>query len=212
MLHHFFANHGLGETEAGLHADNCAGQNKNKYMIQYLSWRTQTGLHKKVTYSFLPVGHTKFAPDWCFGLAKQTFRRTKVDTLDDIANCVSRSSFVNVPQLVGTLDGTCLVPMYDWVGFFDKHMNKNALKGIKNMHHFRFTTTEPGMVYVKNSSSDEERKIQLSKDLSWSPSPDDLPDEIVPPGLSLERQWYLYDKIRDFCSDDAKDIVCPKPL
>ena len=211
MLHHFFANHGLGETEAGLHADNCAGQNKNKCMIQYLSWRTQTGLHKKVTYSFLPVGHTKFAPDWCFGLAKQTFCRTKVDTLDDIANCVSRSSFVNVPQLVGTLDGTCLVPMYDWVGFFDKHMNKNALKGIKNMHHFRFTTTEPGMVYVKNSSSDEERKIQLSKDLSWSPSPDDLPDEIVPPGLSLERQWYLYDKIRDFCSDDAKDIVCPKP-
>ena len=103
MLYHFFDHHGLGETEAGLQAENCAGQNKNKYMIQYLSWRTKAGLYKKITYSFLPVGHTKFAPDWCFSLAKQTYRRIKIDTLDDIANFVSRSSFVNVPQLVGTL-------------------------------------------------------------------------------------------------------------
>ena len=201
----------LNITDAGLHADNCAGQNKNKYMIQYLSWRIKAGLHKKILYSFLPVGHTKFAPDWCFGLAKRTYRRTKIDTLDDIANSVSRSSFVNVPQLVGTLDGTCLVPIYDWVGFFDKYSNKNALKGIKNMHHFRFDSESPGVVFVRNSSSDAERSIQLFKDQSWSPSPHELPQKIVPPGLSLEREWYLYDKIREFCSDEAKDIVCPQP-
>ena len=27
MLHHFFANHTLGESEVHLHADNCVGQN-----------------------------------------------------------------------------------------------------------------------------------------------------------------------------------------
>ena len=63
-------------------------------------------------------------PDWCFSLAKQTYRHTKVDTLDDIANSVSRSSFINVPQLVDTVDGTCKVSIYDWVGFFDKHSHK----------------------------------------------------------------------------------------
>ena len=34
MLHHFFANHSLGESEVHLHADNCVGQNKNNTIIQ----------------------------------------------------------------------------------------------------------------------------------------------------------------------------------
>ena len=31
------------------------------------------------------------------------------------------------------------------------------------------------------------------------------------PGLSLQRQWYLCDNIYDFCWEDAKDILCPRP-
>ena len=71
LLHHFFKFHGLGEREVHLHADNCIGQNKNNMMLQYLLWRTVVGLHDKITLSFLIVGHTKFSPDWCFGLLKQ---------------------------------------------------------------------------------------------------------------------------------------------
>ena len=40
-LHHFFANHGLGERVVHLHADNCVGQNKNNYVMQV----TVTGIH-----------------------------------------------------------------------------------------------------------------------------------------------------------------------
>lgn len=75
-MHYFFANHGFGEKSVHLHADNCVGQNKNNCMVQYLVWRTLTGRHTNITLSFLPVGHTKFAPDWCFGLFKRAFRRT----------------------------------------------------------------------------------------------------------------------------------------
>ena len=174
-------------------------------------WRTMAGLHEEVTISFLPVGHTKFSPDWCFGLAKQSFRRTKVNNLDDIANSVSSSSFVNVPQLVGTLDGTCYVPTYNWSEFFEQYTIKTALKGIKGFQHFRFEAKSPGMVYVKCKSSDIEKKIKLAKDITWSPSANNLPKLIVPPGLSLERQWYLFQKIREFCSDATQDEVCPKP-
>ena len=39
MVHHFFATHGCGETHAHLHADNCTGQNKNRFMMYYLAWR-----------------------------------------------------------------------------------------------------------------------------------------------------------------------------
>jgi len=31
------------------------------------------------------------------------------------------------------------------------------------------------------------------------------------PGLSLQRQWYLFESIRDFCPPYCQDILCPKP-
>ena len=117
MLHHFLQTHSLGEATLHLHADNCSGQNKNRFMMQYLAWQVLVGLNKKIALSFLIVGHTKF---WCFGLFKQTYRRTKVDCLDDIVQVVESSAVVNHAQLVGTQDGTVLVPTYDWAKFFDK--------------------------------------------------------------------------------------------
>ena len=211
MVHHFFATHGCGETHAHLHADNCTSQNKDRFMMYYLAWRVLAGLHDEITLSFLLVGHTKFAPHWGFGLAKQCYRKTNVSSLDDIANTISRSSFVNVPQLVGDLDDTVYVPSYDWSNFFEDHMIKTGLKGISQLHHFWFSATHPGTVFVKTSSDDEEGSIQLLKDTTWKHTASQLPPVIVPNGLSLERQWYLFDKIREFCSDESKDLVCPKP-
>ena len=71
MLHHFFEVHGLGERNVHLHADNCGGQNKNNIMAGYLLWRCLVGLHENITLSFMIAGHTKFSPDWCFGLLKK---------------------------------------------------------------------------------------------------------------------------------------------
>lgn len=68
FLHHFFEEHSEGETELLLHADNCCGQNKNNAVIQYLAWRTLVTRHKAIQISFMLPGHTKFAPDWFFGL------------------------------------------------------------------------------------------------------------------------------------------------
>ena len=69
-LHYFL--HGLGETDIFLHADNCTGQNKNSTIINYLMWSAMTQGHTNIMYSFLVVGHTKFSPDWCFGLLKRS--------------------------------------------------------------------------------------------------------------------------------------------
>ena len=44
---------------------------ENNAMIHYLTWGVLCGLHKDITLSFLVVDHTKFSPDWCFGLFVQ---------------------------------------------------------------------------------------------------------------------------------------------
>ena len=79
-LHYYLENHGLGETDAHFHADNCSGQNKNNYFLWYLAWRTLT-LHQSITYSFLIAGHTKFGPDRCFGLIKKSYKVSYVSSL-----------------------------------------------------------------------------------------------------------------------------------
>ena len=62
MLHHFFHHHSLGETTAHLHVDNCTGQNKNRYMMNYLMWRVLTRLHKEITISFYQSGILSLHP------------------------------------------------------------------------------------------------------------------------------------------------------
>ena len=92
-------------------------------------WRVCVGLHKSITYSFLPVGHTKFGPDWCFGLLKQKYQYTAVNSLDDIVKLTESSSVANTSQLVGEQDGSVVVPFYNWQGFWlETIINNNYIK------------------------------------------------------------------------------------
>ena len=209
-LHYFLETHGLGEKVVFLHADNCTGQNKNNCMVQYLAWRALTNRHTSITLSFLVVGHTKFSPDWCFGLFKRHYRRTKVGSLKSIAQVVNGSAECNFPQLVCDENGSTIVPTYDWTDFFAPHLKK--VIGIKRYHHFRCDSSQPGVVFVKEHADTDEEKIDLMKSSPrWSPDPKELPSVVPPKGLSAERQWYLYDSIRPFCPDGDKDITCPLP-
>ena len=209
MLDYFFEHHGLGETTVTSHADNCTGQNKNNTMMQYLMWRVLTGLHHNITISFMVVGHPKFAPDGCFGLLKRAFRKTEVSSLADIEQVVQSSSTVNECQLVGSQTGDVIVPVRDWSAFLSTKFRR--LTGIKKYHHFHFSTSHPGVVKLQQHSEAEEEEQRLLKDVSWKPSASDLPPVIEPTGLSLERQQYLFEKIREFCREDTRDLVCPDP-
>ena len=134
-LHYYFANYGLGEMDALLHCDNCSGQNKNRFVLWYFAWRVAVGLHKSVILNFLIVGHTKFAPDWCFGLLKQAFRRHAVSSLSELETVVNGSANCNVSQVVGREEGSTTVPVGDW----QRHLRPyfRPLPSVKKIHHFR---------------------------------------------------------------------------
>ena len=171
-------------------------------------WRVLTGRNKTITISFLPTGHTKFSPDWCFGLIKQRFRRTEVGCLNDIADVVEQSASVNTVQLVGTQEGEQLVEFHDWTGFLAPFFNR--IKSIKKLHHFIIDSSYQGIVKVKETSGSSVTDLNLLK--NDKPSRNDLPPLVAPRGLSAERQWYLYDRIRQFCPESCKNTTCPLPV
>ena len=140
---------------------------------QYLSWRVLTGLNRGITLSFMLVGHTKFSPDWCFGLFKQRYWRTFVSSLSDIANVVNTSADVNVAHLVGTQYGEPVVITYDWATFLRGHFH--TLPQLKKYHHFIFKSANPGEITVKVYSDSVSTTFQMLADEDWCPRSHELP-------------------------------------
>ncbi|XP_013394668.2 LOW QUALITY PROTEIN: uncharacterized protein LOC106162085 [Lingula anatina] len=210
FLHHFFETFGLGEKSVHLHCDNCSGQNKNRYVLYYFCWRVMRGMHTEVTLNFMPPGHTKFAPDWCFGLLKKCFRRSEVSCLNDLCSVVREStpvSKVNIPQLVGQENGIVHVPTYNWQAYFNPVCKQD---GDKKISHMRFSATNPGRVFYKSSLAEDELHVDLTS-VEQHAQLQNMPERIEPPGLSYERKLYLYQNIRQFVREYQKDVVCPNP-
>ena len=113
------------------------------------------------------LGHTKFAPDWAFGLLKQRFRRTLVGCIE----VVNSSATVNHAQLVGRENGEVIVKQYNWAGFFAPYFRRQAFE---SLHHLVFDSRTPGKVLVRKEKDGEVEILQvLSKaHLNWKPSQD----------------------------------------
>ena len=205
MVHHFLQTYGVGEDHLELHADNCSGQNKNNHMMRYLMWRVGTGLHKSACISFMVAGHTKFAPDWGFGLLKRKTRRTFVSSQADIEAATTASSICNAVQCVGTQDGDVNVPTYDWAAFLAN--SYRAIVGLLSYHSFSVSAEAADVMVVREYAGSPANRLVIGK----GPCPTGEPVVIAPKGLSAERQAYLFKEIREFCREGTEDEVCPRP-
>ena len=173
----------------------------------YLLWRVLTGRHRSITLSFLLTGHTKFSPDWCFGILKILFRRSEVNCLADIAKVAEDSSYVNSAQLCGKENGEIIVPIYDWTKYLAVFLKK--LTAIKTYHHFLFRENSLGVNIKEYSDTEAIDQLLLKGDL---PPVDGMPAQIQPKGLDAKRKWYLFEEIRPFISEECRDLPdIPKP-
>lgn len=210
LLHHYFSNFGVGEEDLYCHADNCAGQNKNNYLMQYLVWRVMVGLNKSVKISFLPVGHTKFAPDLYFGVTKRRYRRSSVHSIQDFIDDISANCDSVIPVAVANEKGDLNASIYDWQGFFRPYATR--ITGIKDNYHFQTSTAQLGVLKCKKDlNSNAYQDIQIFED-SQEFDLNLLPDPIHLDGISFERQKYLFEKIRPYVRENQQDILCPKPV
>ncbi|XP_052277083.1 uncharacterized protein LOC127876128 [Dreissena polymorpha] len=53
-----------------IHADNCPGQNKNRFVLGYFMWRVLTGQNKTIEYLMQTPGHARSHVDSGFAAIK----------------------------------------------------------------------------------------------------------------------------------------------
>lgn len=176
--------------------------------FRYGLWRTMTGIHKSVEFSLMEAGHTKFNPDWHFGLFKAKWRHCSVETLEQVAGCVLQSSKNrhNIPQLVK--DPEKPVIFYDWAVYLSQYFK--CIPSLKKYHHFCMSSDKPGVILLKEYATDNGHEVNIMKKNALVPNGCHLPEIIEPKGLDPSRQWYLYDEVRQFCLNSSS--ACPKPI
>lgn len=203
MVHHYF-NFTQGEEELCLHADNCIGQNKNNTMV----WRVIVGLSKACGLSFMIPGHARFSPDRFFGLIKRRFRRSKVSSLSQITEVVESSTTGGQKKayIIGN-EGVKPFAYYDWADFLSDFFT--TIPHITAYYPFQCKFDYPSFVFAREFADSEEKKVPVLKP-NTRMDRDALPAQISPPGLSLDRQWYLYEQIRQFCDEEFQNVTCPE--
>ncbi len=177
----------------------------------YLAWHIANNLHDKITYSFMVAGHTKFTPDGFFGLLKLKLRHSEVDDIWDLVNVVKESTpgGYNIAQTVLKSDGQRDVFFYGWTEFLLNYFN--TVPQIKKQHHFILSQDKIGYVEIKTAVNEGSQLINLTRrghGVTHLP----FPKEITPKGITPERQWYLYEEVRQHIQDLSKqDLYCSLP-
>ncbi|KAH3889905.1 hypothetical protein DPMN_013972 [Dreissena polymorpha] len=109
-------------------------------------------------------------------------------------------------------DSEKLVHFYDWKTFLAQLFI--PLKNISKCQHFLIDSGKLGWVFCKTSEKSTVETHFLLKSADLLPSMSSLPNpaRIKGPGLSIPRQWYLYEVIGQFFKSDlSRRGTCPKP-
>ena len=209
-LHHYLEAHGIGEKYLQLQADNCVGQNKNNPLMQYLIWRCMTGRHSSCSIHFMIVGHTRFSPDQYFGLIKRKYRKTRVSSITQLSEVVTQSTFAGINQVQLAFDPVTnfRVPCYDWKNFLARFFN--TIPSILKYHHFYTSSDKSGKIELQEFIDSPVTTVDVMKQ-GIKIDRSQMPQVIPPPGLSFERQVYLFQQIRQFCEPEHADATCPEP-
>ena len=110
-------------------------------------WRVATGVSTKTELAFMVAGHTKFSPDYGFGVFKRLYRHGELNSVAEVCGMMEKSNLL-VAEPVGT-EQNVLIPCYDWQAKFS---SVGKIAGLKQFHHFAFDTNKPGVCMVRELS------------------------------------------------------------
>ncbi len=145
MVYHNVVFRRAEKTTLKFMVDNCAGQNKNRFMMWFLSYmsimRPSTTL---ISLSFLVAGHTKNFCDACFELCKRSLKGKDILSPKDIAHAFQNSCKCN--QVV--LSDNIKRKWYDWKLFLEQYYD-GVIPQVSIIYEFEFRPAIPGTVFFK---------------------------------------------------------------
>ena len=112
-------------------------------------------------------------------------------------------------MLVGTHDQQIKVPTYEWSEHLHAKLKFKTIPNITDYHHFRMSSKEKGIVYCSKTLRGETVRIPIIENISAVT--DELPAVVPPRGFTRQRKEYLYTDIREFCTEETKDLTAPDP-
>ena len=122
LLLTFIEDHGFLPKKLVLTSDNCTRENKNQYVLALLYSLVDLGIVEDVTFGFLHVGHTGFAPDQMFSILAAVFKKTNIPTLEDLIMLIENSPIRPAPIV------ECLDYIFDW----KEHISSQLAAPLKN--------------------------------------------------------------------------------
>lgn len=186
MIHHYLNEWSSDIPHLVLHADNCCGQNKNKSVVAYFSWRMLKGCHHSLSYEFMPAGHTRSLVDGCFGLIKMKYRRQDNYTKQHLVNAVNTSASCNLAVTYPSWT------WYEWDEFLRKYFK--PIQGITKVSSIKFHTD--------GSCTTNLGQFNLLKSV-----PTGMPERILPGGLSDDRASYLRDQVAPLMPQEYRESI-----
>ena len=69
------------------------------------------------------------------------------------------------------------------------------------------SSDRPGVVFVRPYTTDPEVTVDILK--AGVTVGEDFPDRLQVPGMTEERQWYLYEEVGPLCHNS--NSACPRP-
>jgi hypothetical protein len=209
FLHNYLAKRKIKTLEVKIHADNCRGQNKNKFVMWYLLWLVSTDRLNRIEIKFMIKGHTHFIVDSNIGYTKKELRRSEVFCLKHWSKVINKSARSNKAHIVTGYD------VFDWKSELSKYFK--AFDGISKYQHFSIESSEPGWIWSKHGANDDawvKTKLLISDSSLKMKNYMDLTQELKPVGYKggkIEKERILFDKLRPYVRDEWKDEICPNP-
>lgn len=134
------------------YADNCPGQNKNKYMVAFLMILVLLRRCASIRLKFLVVGHTHNSCDRLFGQLSKKYEKRSLSHIDDVVVVASSMSNVTCKQVK---------EFRDFKTEFDQTCN--SIDGIKCASELCITQADPTHVYFTEKSLSVSSLPELSK-------------------------------------------------
>ncbi|XP_060594673.1 uncharacterized protein LOC132749024 [Ruditapes philippinarum] len=126
-----------------IQADNCARENKNRYVLAFLQLLVEKNIFNEVHFSMLPVGHTHEDIDARFSLISRRLYQKDTETLEEFLNVLEK------PMLIKTIHDvkSWLIP------YIPKYIS-----GISEPLHFKFEKIDGAVRSLYKGIHNEEWK------------------------------------------------------